>query len=214
MTHNAKHSPVSRLQECPTPTTPKKSPFDGLPDSVVIKILSNLNSNQIVRCSRVSRRFYFLAWEPELWNRIELTNHPDGRLIDADLALKTIIRLLSRNSNKHNNLDSVDLTGCQRLTDRGLAILARRCPNLTRLEVQQCPNITNGGLMDLLTKCPLVDHLDVTGRRILRAFKSWDMSSKRNSIPSWSFKVTKKWVQMQFRCSAFSNLSPRKLLVM
>ena len=52
MTHNAKHSPVSRLQECPTPTTPKKSPFDGLPDSVVIKILSNLNSNQIVKCSR------------------------------------------------------------------------------------------------------------------------------------------------------------------
>ena len=95
--------------------------------------------------------------------RIDLVNHPDGRPVDADLALKTIIRLLSRNSNKHNNLDSVDLSGCQRLTDRGLAILARRCPNLTRLEVQGCPNITNGGLMDLLTKCPIIDHLDVTG---------------------------------------------------
>ena len=104
MTHNAKHSPVSRLMgggvttgssplttaASPSPKVRSNTPratsasamgkvmagtqlsachFDRLPDSAVVKILSYLNSNQVVRCSRVSRRFYFLAWEPELWTR-------------------------------------------------------------------------------------------------------------------------------------------------
>ena len=212
MTHNAKHSPVSRngsanshpynnqnqnfssfnaqcnsqsqlsslsstssspnlviknrKQQRPPSRCQTISQFDRLPDNCVIKILSNLSSNQLVKCSRISRRFYFLAWEPELWSDIVLEG---GFQIDADLALKTIIRLLSRNAglpNKQHSLNSLILNGCQRLTDRGLAIVARRCPHLTKLEIQYCANITNGGLMDLVTKCPMLDHLDVTGKKI------------------------------------------------
>ena len=156
----------ANTRSCPPSRYQTASPFDRLPDDVITKILSFLNANELVKFSRISRRFYFLVWEPELWTSITLVNSSANSLkpIDADLALKTIIRLLSRNSNKHNNLESLTLSGCQRLTDRGLAIVARRCPNLKRLEIQQCSNITNGGLMDLLTKCPLVDHLDVTGK--------------------------------------------------
>lgn len=142
--------------------TTTSSPFDRLPDKCLVKVMASLNSNDLVRCSRVSRRFYFLAWEPELWTGINLA----GENVDADLALKTIIRLLSRNSDNNrppHQLSSFVLGGCRRLTDRGLAILARRCPNLARLEIQHCVNVTNGGLMDLLTKCPLIEHLDVTG---------------------------------------------------
>ena len=132
--------------------------FDRLSDSVVLKVLSYLNTNDLVKCSRVSRRFYFLAWDPDLWTDITLT----GEETDADLALKTVMRLLSRNSVKHSP-QSLTLNGCQRLTDRGLAIIARTCPQLLRLEVQNCINITNGGLMDLVSKCQLIDHLDVSG---------------------------------------------------
>ena len=212
MTHNAKHSPVSRngsangaqyhnqnqdrmqlsnpchqtqfsslssassspnlviknrKQKRPPSRCQTISQFDRLPDNCVINILSYLTSNQLVKCSRISRRFYFLAWEPELWSDIVLEG---GYQIDADLALKTIIRLLSRNAglpNKQYSLVSLVLNGCQRLTDRGLAIVARRCPHLTKLEIQHCINITNGGLMDLVTKCPLLDHLDVTGKLLL-----------------------------------------------
>ncbi len=132
--------------------------FDRLPDSVILKILSFLDTNDLVRCSRISRRFYFLAWEPDLWSEITLT----GENTDADLALKTVMRLLARNSVKHSP-QSLTLSGCSRLTDRGLAIIARTCPQLIRLEVQNCVNITNGGLMDLVSKCQLIDHLDVSG---------------------------------------------------
>ena len=133
--------------------------FERLPDGVVLKILSYLNTNDKVRCSRVCRRFYFLAWDPELWAEISLT----GETTDADLALKTVMRLLARNSVKHSP-QSMTLNGCSRLTDRGLAIIARTCPQLRRLEIQNCVNVTNGGLMDLVSKCQLVDHLDVSGK--------------------------------------------------
>ena len=185
LTHNAKHTPVSRGSAAAAAAAARRatsspiggaSYFDFMPDGVIVRILSFLNSNQIILCSRVSRRFYFLAWEPELWREIALTG---GGRIDADLALRTIMRLLSRNSaaggsptapsNKLPCVESLSLGGCQRLTDRGLAIVARRCPQLRRLEVQYCGNITNGGIMDLVTKCTYLDHLDVSGERDGRA---------------------------------------------
>ena len=165
MTHNAKHSPVSRS------STPSRSLakiiqkvdrincFAKLPDSAVLRILSYLSTNDLVKCSRLNRRFYFLSWEPELWRSVVLT----GENTDADLALKTIFRLLNRNAIKHG-LDKLVLNGCSRLTDRGLAMVARTCPQMSRLEIQHCVNITNGGLMDLVTKCQMLDHLDVTGK--------------------------------------------------
>ena len=175
LTHNAKHTPVSRRATSRATTSSPivggaVSYFDFMPDGVIVKVLSFLNSNQIILCSRVSRRFYFLAWEPELWREIALTGGSGG--IDADLALRTIMRLLARNSssspaqtasNKLPCVESLSLGGCQRLTDRGLAIVARRCPQLRRLEVQYCGNITNGGIMDLVTKCTYLDQLDVSG---------------------------------------------------
>lgn len=166
MTHNAKHSPVSRSS---TPARrlhhvhQEKNHFAQLPDAVLMKILSFLNTNELVKCSRISRRFYFISWEPELWQSIVLT----GETIDADLALKTIFRLLSRNSASRHGLERLVMNGCCRLTDRGLAIVARTCPNLGRLEIQHCVNITSGGLMDLVTKCQMLDHLDVTGKRTM-----------------------------------------------
>ena len=165
MTHNAKHSPVSRSSTPSRALTKiihkvdRINCFGKLPDSAVLRILSYLSTNDLVKCSRLNRRFYFLSWEPELWRSVVLT----GENTDADLALKTIFRLLNRNAIKHG-LDKLVLNGCSRLTDRGLAMVARTCPQMSRLEIQHCVNITNGGLMDLVTKCQMLDHLDVTGK--------------------------------------------------
>ena len=183
MTHNAKHSPVSRsstpsknLQVTfsssnnsseKTPASVSSAGFRNLPDSVVLKVLSFLSTNDLVKCTRVNRRFYFLSWEPDLWQSVVL----DGdQKTDTDLALKTIFRLLSRNPAGKHGLSKLVLNGCARLTDRGLAIVARTCPNLSRLEIQHCVNITSGGLMDLVTKCQMLDHLDVTGKKLFLDF--------------------------------------------
>lgn len=173
MTHNAKHSPVSRSSTpksfVKNPATSSVNHFGKLPDSVLLRILSFLSTNDLVKFSRICRKFYFLAWEPDLWKSVVLT----GEKTDADLALKTIFRLLNRNNSaiKPYGLEKLVLNGCERLTDRGLAIVARTCPNLSRLEIQHCVNITSGGLMDLVTKCQMLDHLDVTGCHMISTIK-------------------------------------------
>jgi len=186
MTHNAKHSPISRSStpknlsvtfssnssekalSIASATNGRGASFRNLPDSMVLKVLSFLTTNDLVKCSRISRRFYFLSWEPDLWDSVVL----DGdQRSDTDLALKTIFRLLSRNPAGRPGLSKLVLNGCARLTDRGLAIVARTCPNLSRLEIQHCVNITSGGLMDLVTKCQMLDHLDVTGCHMISTIK-------------------------------------------
>ncbi|TRY69163.1 hypothetical protein TCAL_13793 [Tigriopus californicus] len=198
LTHNAKHSPVSRNYKTAVNTnlnsrssTPRsrvrENHFDRLSDDLVVKILSYLTSNELVMCSRISRRFYFVAWEPQLWSSIWLV----GESLDADLALKTIIRLLSRNtSSQQLPVDTLVLGGCQHLTDRGLAIVARRCPQLRHLEVQNCSNLTNGGLMDLVTKCTLLEHLDVSGCHMVSTIAVHQPPQLPNTlVPSRSMQI-------------------------
>ena len=61
-----------------------------------------------MKCTRVNRRFYFLSWEPDLWQSVVL----DGdQKTDTDLALKTIFRLLSRNPAGKHGLSKLVLNG-------------------------------------------------------------------------------------------------------
>ena len=138
----------------------RSSPLDQLTDEVMVKIMSYLTSNMIVSVARVCRRFYFLAWEPVLWQRVLFT----GETLDADRALKMVFQLLTRNGvTVSATVENIILSGCSRLTDRGLAIVARRCPALKHLNIQHCSNVTNGGLLDLTSRCSTLNHLDVTG---------------------------------------------------
>ena len=174
LTHNAKHPPVSRLSYGNTSQVVTKNAIKDklargfalnyLPDSILCHIFSYLTSRDLIMTSRVCRRFYLLSWEPSLWKSITLS----GSTCNVDLGLKTIFRILARQSGKSVvsgplNVENLSLGGCVRLTDRGLAIVARRCPNIRSLEIQCCSKITNSGISDLVTKCPLLDHLDVTG---------------------------------------------------
>lgn len=138
----------------------RPSHFDSLTDEVLVRILSYLSSKELMGVARVCRRFYFLAWEPELWERISFNEDA----LDVDRALKTTFQLVSRNGvSLVNTVKTISLSGCSRLTDRGLAIIARRCHILQELEIQFCPNVTNGGLLDLTSRCKQLNHLDVSG---------------------------------------------------
>eukprot|EP00090_Calanus_glacialis_P000255 TRINITY_DN10168_c0_g1_i1.p1 TRINITY_DN10168_c0_g1~~TRINITY_DN10168_c0_g1_i1.p1 ORF type:complete len:587 (-),score=71.91 TRINITY_DN10168_c0_g1_i1:825-2585(-) len=138
----------------------RPSHLDSLTDEVLVKILSYISSKELMGVARVCRRFYFLAWEPELWERISFNEDT----LDVDRALKTTFQLVSRNGvSLVNTVRTISLSGCSRLTDRGLAIIARRCHILQELEIQFCPNVTNGGLLDLTSRCKQLNHLDVSG---------------------------------------------------
>ena len=152
------HKPIS-LRANPA-IRQRPSHFDQLTDELVTRILSYLNTKQLMGVARVCRRFYFLAWEPELWQRISFSEEH----VDVDRALKTTFQLVTRNGvSLSATVKKISLSGSSRLTDRGLALIARRCQHLEELEIQYCVNVTNGGLLDLTSRCSKLNHLDVSG---------------------------------------------------
>jgi F-box/leucine-rich repeat protein 7 len=139
----------------------KNSPFDRLPDDAVIKIFSWLDSSELCVCARVCRRWEHLAWEPRLWRTIKLS----GESVCGDRAIRGVLRRLcgQGRTGACPNVERVFLSDGTRLTDRGLTLLARRCPELTHLQLHGCNAVTNPTLFDLVTRCSNLQHLDLTG---------------------------------------------------
>lgn len=136
--------------------------FDRLSDDVVLKIFSWLNSCDLCNITRVCRRFESLVWKPVLWKNIKLKG--DG--ISGDKVLKTIFRRLCGQTRNGSCLyvERVMLSDGCKVSDRGVQLLSRRCPELTHLQIQTSSTVTNHSLFDLVTKCTNLQHLDITGK--------------------------------------------------
>lgn len=156
----------STSQQVSTPWNKKGScrsgGFDRLADDVVLKIFSWLDSCDLCNITRVCRRFETLVWNPVLWKSIKLKG--DG--ISGDKVLKTIFRRLCGQTRNGSCLyvERVMLSEGCRVSDRGVQLLSRRCPELTHLQIQSSSTVTNHSLFDLVTKCTNLQHLDVTGK--------------------------------------------------
>ncbi|XP_013790169.2 F-box/LRR-repeat protein 7-like [Limulus polyphemus] len=136
------------------------SHLDRLTDELILKVFSYLSSNHLCVCARVCRRWYFLAWEPQLWTSITLTSEK----INVDSGLKTLFRLLCRDSpSVCLTVERMCLNGCARLTDKGVWTIAKRCPELRSIEIRGCSNVTNTGVNDLVSRCLNLERLDLTG---------------------------------------------------
>ena len=59
------------------------------------------------------------------------------------------------------NLVSLHLTGCRLVTDEVLQALSKNCHNLEELGLQGCTNIRDSGLTDLVSGCHGINFLDV-----------------------------------------------------
>lgn len=133
-----------------------------IPDPVVLQIFAHLSTPQLCRCARVCRRWYSLAWDPRLWRTIRLS----GELLHADRALKVLTQRLCQDTpNVCLTLEMVVASGCPRLSDRGLRVLAQCCPELRHLEVAGCYNVSNEAVFDVVSRCPNLEHLDVSGKK-------------------------------------------------
>ncbi|XP_067133603.1 F-box/LRR-repeat protein 7-like [Centruroides vittatus] len=148
---------------------PKTSQFDRLSDVLITRIFSHLSSNHLCICARVCRRWYFLAWEPQLWTSISLNSDR----IHVDRGLKTLFRLLCRHSPTGClAVEKINLNGCGRLTDKGLLTLARRCPELKTFLIRGCNEVTINGVTEILSRCLKLEKLDVTGCFRITAIQS------------------------------------------
>lgn len=142
---------------------PRSSYFDRLTDQLILKIFSFLSTNQLCVCARACRRWYFLAWEPQLWTTITLT----GEKINADRALKTLVRILCRHTNSMClTVEKVVLNGCTKLTNKGVMVIAKKCPELRFLEARACAKITDEGIHEIVTNCLNLQKLDISGKSL------------------------------------------------
>ncbi|KAK6931768.1 Leucine-rich repeat [Dillenia turbinata] len=60
-----------------------------------------------------------------------------------------------------HDLRSLHLAGCRFITDGLLKALSENCPNLEKLVLQGCTNITDSALTGLVSGCQLIKHLDI-----------------------------------------------------
>ncbi|ALC45890.1 CG4221 [Drosophila busckii] len=135
--------------------------FERLTDETVLRIFSQLDSCELCNVARVCRRFEQLAWRPTLWKCITLRREQ----LNGDKALKMIFRQLCGHScnGACQEVERVMLADGCRISDKGLQLLARRCPEMTHLQLQSCVGISNEALIEALTKCSNLQHLDITG---------------------------------------------------
>lgn len=173
--------------EYKTKRRPSVSYFSWLPDELIVRIFSFLNTSTICHCSRVSRRFYFLSWDPLLWQEIQLS----GDKLNADLAISTLLKLVARDSpHMCSSVEKISIQSCSRLTDSGLWAISRSCPSLRTLVLKACKAITNAGLQNLVSKCSTLTHLDVTGKIFL--LKPSLKSRSNKSSQTWLSKFASR----------------------
>ena len=142
----------------------RRPTIEALPDEAMLRILSFLPTNHLCRCARVCARWYNLVWEPSLWTRIQINDEN----LNIDKALKLLLRRLSYETpHVCLTLESINLNRCVRLTDKGLHLISRRCPELRHLEMNGCRNVTNMALCETVSKCINLQHLNVTGKTIV-----------------------------------------------
>lgn len=136
--------------------------FDRLSDDIVLKIFSWLPSSDICRISRVCRRWEVLAWEKKLWRTITLS----GESISGDKAIRGILRRLcgQNRTGVCSNVEQIFLNDGAKVTDKGLTLLSRRCPELTHVQLQGSASLTNNSVHEMVARCTNLHHLDITGK--------------------------------------------------
>jgi len=134
--------------------------FDALSNDVIVKIFQWLDTYDLLVLATVCRRFSKLIWHPMLWKTVSLK----GDQINGDMALNCILRrLLGQSNEKTSSVERVMLSEGCKLTDKGMQVIIRKCPNVTHLQAQFSNTLTNQSIFDFVTKCTNLQHLDVTG---------------------------------------------------
>ena len=143
--------------------------FDNLPDDVIVRIFSKLPAESLCACARVCRRFYFLAWEPNLWRSITFSGSDN---LEADFAIESVLKLLARDTGGGSDVctivEKILFNNCVKLSDVGLSVVSRRCPELRTLELRNCREVTNAGVQAIATRCASLSSLDLSGKTLFK----------------------------------------------
>ena len=129
-----------------------------LPDSIIVYVFSFLPLRQLIRCSKVCKKWHNLCYDVTLWRKITFWNTNQSKVTDDCLS-----RLISRRT---NCIQVIDLKDCELVTDISLKRIATLCPNLRKLDILGCKKITDQGLLAVASNCSNLSSAKVAVRNI------------------------------------------------
>ena len=113
--------------------------LDGLPDNIVLFIMTFLDLRSLVMLSRACRRFHHLYSDESIWEEVDLSRESTGVRLDAR-KLKQIVRTHLSESVLSVKLSSNAFSSSKPpiVTEPVLDLLFERCPNIQRISLHKC----------------------------------------------------------------------------
>ena len=129
----------------------------GLESIISLENKMSLNPMEI---QSYQRHFIRLGMPATVGDVIKFCPH----LRSLDLSYSSIADADLENLAKHlSTLTTLNLQGCDQLTDRSLQLLSFMCPNLTDLNLSECPLFTDRGVEALFqgSRCKKLTHINL-----------------------------------------------------
>lgn len=162
--------------------------WGDMPPEIRMSILRHLNPVDLVSCSRVSRSWYSMCFDGQLWDNVDTSDYymliPREELVKIVMAAGPFLRTLNLRgciqlqdtwrkegeqiSNAVRNLTALNLEDC-RITKIPLHFFLLRNPHLTHLSLRGLTNVTSSAMRILARSCSNLEHLNVSWCRNLDA---------------------------------------------
>ncbi|XP_032235476.1 F-box/LRR-repeat protein 7 [Nematostella vectensis] len=133
--------------------------FSDIPDTVLLLILSHLNTQDRAHASMVCRRWNRVCRDATLWRMLDFSANGVPR--KTKLRDRHIIRLISRNRRSH--VGHIDLSGpcCKNITNFTLFYVGQNCLRLRTLNISNCSRVTDTALEVVIKHCVEIEELDI-----------------------------------------------------
>lgn len=119
--------------------------FQLVPDSLMVKIFAYVSSQRFLNLftlKLVCRRWYSLIMDSSLWRKIRLS-----KCENLDLSV------LEQTLNFSSCVQEVLVDRCPLIDDICLALIAEKCPLLSVLNIKGCRKVSDGGVAEIAEKC-------------------------------------------------------------
>lgn len=140
------------------PTRHDKPPFQfwsDMPHEMRISIFAHLGPKELIRISRVSKQFYRISFDGQLWTSL------DASQFYQQIPAESLARIIVAAGPFINNLN---LRGCVQVEHyKRTEAVVRACQNLLHASLEGCRNVHKNALHSLLRNNERLVHLNLTG---------------------------------------------------
>lgn len=189
-----------------TSAVAQKEPFklwDHMPHEIQVHIFSYLQPKQLVQTSRVSKSFYKMCFDGQLWTSL------DASKFYQDIPAESLARIITAAG---PFIKDLNLRGCVQVEHYKRAeVIVKACRNLMNATLEGCRNFQKTTLHSLLSNNERLVYLNLTG---LTAVSNKSCNIVAESCPqletfnvSWCGKVDHRGIQKVIQgCKKLTDL--------